>query len=91
MANGSSHEGPARADRYREKYERMFRRTQSKLDAVRELAPYREEMDSVSEVTVGIGDKHKVTAKGIPPLALGAAIVVIALAAAAVAILRALG
>lgn len=56
MANGSSHEGPARADRYREKYERMFRRTQSKLDKVpisRELPAYREDMDSVSEVTVG--------------------------------------
>ncbi len=63
MANGSSHEGPARADRYREKYERMFRRTQSKLDAVRELAPYREEMDSVSEVTLG---KEGLRAKGPP-------------------------
>jgi len=63
MANGSSHEGPARADRYREKYERMFRRTQAELDAVRELAPYREEMDSVSEVTLG---KEGLKAKGPP-------------------------
>ena len=63
MANGSSYEGPARADRYREKYERMFRRTQSKLDAVRELAPYREEMDPVSEVTLG---REGLKAKGPP-------------------------
>ena len=94
MANGSSHEGPARADRLREKYERMHRRAQGKLDAVpisRELPAYREEQDSNSEVTVGIGERVKVGAKGIPPRALGFAIAVLALAAAAVAILRALG
>lgn len=91
MANGSSFEGPARADRLREKYARMHKRTQDKLDAARELSPYREEQDSVSEVTVGIGERVKVGAKGIPPLALGAALVVLALAAAVVAILRALG
>lgn len=94
MANGSSHEGPARADRLREKYERMHRRAQTKLDVVpinRELPAYREEMDSHSEVTVGIGERVKVGAKGIPPRALGFAIGVLALATAAVAILRALG
>ncbi len=91
MANGSHHEGPARADRLREKYARMHKRTQAKLDAVRELPPYREEMESNSEVTVGIGEKVKVGAKGIPPKALGFAIGVLAIAAAIVAILRALG
>ncbi len=94
MANGSHHEGPARADRLREKYARMHKRSQSKLDLVplhRELPAYREDMDSNSEVTVGIGEKVKVGAKGIPPKALGFAIGVLALAAAAVAILRALG
>ncbi len=94
MANGSHHEGPARADRLREKYARMHKRSQSKLDLVplhRELPAYREDMDSNSEVTVGFGEKLKVGAKGIPPKALGFAIGVLALAAAAVAILRALG
>lgn len=94
MANGSHKEGPARADRYRERYAKMFRRTQSKLDKVpisRDLPAYREEFDSHSEVTVGIGERVKVGAKGIPPKALGFAIAVLALAAATVAILRALG
>jgi len=63
LANGSSFEGPARADRLREKYARMHKRTQDKLDAARELAPYREEMDSVSEVTLG---KDGLRAKGPP-------------------------
>ena len=65
-----------------------------KLDAVpisRELPAYRDELDSVSEVTVGIGERVKVGAKGIPPKALGLTLVILALAAAAVAILRALG
>lgn len=91
MANGSGAEGPARGDRYREKYARMFKRTQAKLDQVpisRDLPAYREEMDSVSEVTV---ERLGLKAKGIPPRALGFAIAVLALAAAVVAILRALG
>lgn len=94
MGNGSHKEGPARGDRYREKYERMFRRTQAKLDRVplsRELPAYREEMDSVSEVTVGWGDKVKVGAKGIPGKALGAALVILAIGAVVVAIVKALG
>ena len=94
MANGSGHEGHARGDRYREKYAKHHKRTQQKLDAIpiaRDLPAYREEMDSVSEVTVGIGERVKVGAKGIPPKALGFAIAVLALAAAAVSILRALG
>ncbi len=94
MANGSHKEGPARGDRIREKYAPMFKRTQAELDKVplsRDLPAYREDMDSVSEVTVGFGERVKVGAKGIPPKALGAALVVLALAAAVVAILRALG
>lgn len=94
MANGSGHEGHARGDRYREKYARMLKRTQDKLDQVplhRDLPAYREEQDSVSEVTVGIGERVKVGAKGIPPRALGLTLVILALAAAVVAILRALG
>lgn len=91
MANGSGHEGPARADRYREKYERMFRRTQKKLDQVplsRELPAYREDMDSVSEVTV---ERLGIRAKGIPGKALGAALVILAIGAVVVAIVKALG
>lgn len=91
MANGSSHEGPARADRYREKYERMFRRTQKKLDQVplnRELPAYREDMDSVSEVTV---ERLGIRAKGIPGRALGASLIILAVAGAIVAIIKALG
>lgn len=94
MGNGSHKEGPARGDRYREKYERLFRRTQSKLDRVpisRDLPAYRDSMDSVSEVTVGWGDKAKVAAKGIPQKALGAALIILALAAAVVAVAKALG
>lgn len=94
MANGSSHEGPARGDRYRDKYARMHKRTQAKLDKVpisRDLPAYREEMDSHSEVTVGIGERVKVGAKGIPPRALGAVLIILALAAAIVAIVRARG
>ncbi len=94
MANGSGHEGPARADRYREKYAKMFRRTQRKLDAVpihRELPMYRETADSNSEITVGYGEKLKVGATGIPGKALGAALVILAVAAAIVAIVQALG
>jgi hypothetical protein len=93
MVNDSNREGQARGDRYREKYARAHRRTQAKLDRVpiaRDLPAYREEFDSNSEVTVGIGDNVKVGAKGIPPKALGFAIAVLAVAAA-VAVLRALG
>jgi hypothetical protein len=94
VANGSSHEGPARGDRYREKYARKHRRTQAKLDKVplsRELPAYREEMESNSEVTVGFGEKLKVGAKGIPSKALGAALVILAIGAVVVAIVKALG
>lgn len=91
MANGSSYEGPARADRLREKYERMHRRAQGKLDAVpisRELPAYREELDSVSEVTVGIGERVKVGAKGIPGKALGATFIILAIGGVIYALAR---
>ncbi len=91
MANGSHHEGPARADRLREKYARMHKRSQSKLDLVplhRELPAYREDMDSNSEVTVGIGEKVKVGAKGIPPKALGAFLIIIAVGTVVAGIIK---
>jgi hypothetical protein len=60
VANGSHKEGPANADRLREKYAKHNRLTQKALDDARvpvggnpDLAPYREEMDSHSEVTAG--------------------------------------
>ena len=61
MANGSHNEGPARADRLREKYAKHNRMTQRALDDARNpisshppgSEPYRADMDSVSEVTVG--------------------------------------
>lgn len=61
MANGSHREGPANADRLREKYAKHNRLTQRALDDARVPVsshppgsePYREEMDSISEVTVG--------------------------------------
>jgi hypothetical protein len=94
LANGSHREGPARADRLREKYARLHKRAQAKLDRVpisRDLPAYREEMDSVSEVSVGFGEKVKVGAKGIPGKALGAALVILAIGGVIVAILKALG
>ncbi len=61
MANGSHKPGPATADRLREKYAKHNRMTQRALDDARKPVsshppgsePYREEMDSISEVTVG--------------------------------------
>ena len=59
MANGSGSEGQAYADRLREKYAKHNRMTQRALDDARTPViqpgsePYRADMDSVSEVTVG--------------------------------------
>lgn len=80
MANGSHKEGPAYADRLREKYAKHNRMTQRALDNARVPVsdkppgsePYRAEMDSVSEVTLG---KEGIKVKGAPPwllLGLGA-------------------
>lgn len=95
MANGTTHKEIARADRMRERQAQERKATKNAIanlrDAARDLPAYREEQDSVSEVTVGIGERVKVGAKGIPPRALGLTLVILALAAAAVAILRALG
>ncbi len=91
MANGTIHREIARADRIREEAKQDQRATKNAITNLRELPPYREEMESNSEVTVGIGEKVKVGAKGIPPKALGFAIGVLAIAASIVAILRALG
>lgn len=95
MANGTIHKEIARADRIREAQGQHQKASRNAIANLREAIPgseqYREDMDSVSEVTVGIGERVKVGAKGIPPKALGFAIAVLALAAAVVAILRALG
>ncbi len=80
MANGSSHEGPARADRLREKYAKHSRLTQRAID---ELPPYRAEMDS--EITV---NTKGLQAKGVPGWMLGAAIIILAFAAAVVIVMR---
>lgn len=59
MASGSGGDGPAYADRLREKYAKHNRMTQRALDEARTpvgapgTEPYRAEMDSVSEVTLG--------------------------------------
>ncbi len=84
MANGSHKEGPANADRLREKYAKHNRMTQRALDDARKPVsshppgsePYREEMDSVSEVTLG---KEGIKVKSMP------AWVMVALAAMALA------
>ena len=65
MANGSHKEGPAFADRIREKGAKHRRDIQRAMDAI--PAPgsqaYREEMDSVSEVTLG---KEGIKVKSMP-------------------------
>lgn len=70
MANGSHKPGPASADRLREKYASHKRLTQKALDDARRPVshppgsePYREEMDSVSEVTLG---KEGIRVKSMP-------------------------
>ncbi len=91
MANGSHHEGPARGDRLREKYARLHKRAQAKLDRVplsRDLPAYREEMESNSEITVGIGERVKVGAKGIPSKALGAFLIILAVGAVVAGIIK---
>ncbi len=78
----------------REKYARLHKRAQAKLDRVpisRDLPAYREEMDSNSEITVGIGERVKVGARGIPGKALGAALIILAIGAVIVAVLKARG
>lgn len=87
MANGSGSDGPATADRMREKYAKYNRMTQRALDEARQpvgagVEPYREEMDSVTETELTVG-KDGVTTKlkGAPPWL----ILVLSLAALALA------
>lgn len=67
MANGTTKESIARADRMRERQEQDQRATRNALEQLRRTAPgaqpYREEMDSVSEVTAG---PQGISARGIP-------------------------
>lgn len=61
MANGTTREALARADRIRERAKQSQKATRNALDNLRKATvaptpgsePYREEMDSVSEVTIG--------------------------------------
>jgi hypothetical protein len=69
MANGSSKWGPAKADRIRERHAVQARVLKNAIDS---LPHYREEMDSVSEVTVG---KDGLRVKG-PPWVAGVALLV---------------
>lgn len=87
MANGSHDDGPAAADRIREKYakhRRAIDRAIEESGAHRDLPAHRVEMDS-GEIDL---EKLGVKATGIPRWALGVAIVTLAIAAAAVAVLR---
>lgn len=95
MANGTTDEKVARADRIREQSEKAQRAaelnrraTANAIAAIRgrELPPYREEMDS-GEVTVNTG-VFQGSVKGVPRWALGLAIVGVAAAAIAIALLR---
>ncbi len=87
MANGSSHEGPARADRLREQFSRNQRMRQTALATQsenRDLPSYRE---SDSEITANTSGLH---AKGIPRFAwwmIGAGIALF-LACVGIAIVR---
>lgn len=98
MANGTIDEKIARADRIREQSLKSQRTAELNKRATmntiaslrsggRELPLYREEMDSVSEVTVDWGPM-KAQAKAIPQWALGLAIVALAIAAAIVLVMR---
>ncbi len=92
MANGTTKREIAQADRMRERQEQDQKATRNALDALRRAAPgtqpYREEMDSVSEVTAGT---NGFSAKGIPKegwkvISWGFAIGIILIAAAIVVI-----
>jgi len=82
VANGSHEEGPARADRLRDKYAKYERQTQRAIDS---LPPYRAEEDSEAEITGSW--KNGIHAKGIPSrsmrwfvIALSVALVILAAA-----------
>jgi hypothetical protein len=69
----------------REKYAKHTRATQRAID---QLPPYREEMDS-SEITVN--RQVGLHARGVPPWALGLAIVALSIGAVIVAVAKLLG
>jgi hypothetical protein len=73
MANGTTHREIARADRLRERHKQDQKATRNAINNLRELPP-REEMDS-GEIDLA---KLGVKAKGIPPRALGAVIIILA-------------
>ena len=98
MANGTYDEKIARADRIKEQSlksqrtaELNKRATMNTIASLREdtrsLPVYREEMDSVSEVTVNWGPM-KAHVKALPPWMLGAAIIILTIAAAIVLVMR---
>lgn len=93
LANGTSDEKLARADRIAEqsakaarKAEQNRRGTQNAIANLRcaQLAPSRSELDS-GEIDL---EKLGVKAKGIPPHALGWSIIILAVAVAVVSVLR---
>lgn len=75
MANGSHKQGPATADRLREKYAKHARMTQKALDDARKPVsnppgsePYREEMDSVTDTEATVGrEGFKFRLRNVPP------------------------
>lgn len=89
MANGSHKPGPARGDRYREKYRHRGHLLQAKLDALEAERGLRQYMESDSEITANTSGLH---ARGIPSHAWRAISIGIAgfLIALGVAIARAL-
>lgn len=91
MANGTIHREVARADRIREGQKPEQQARKNAISNLRDLPIYREEMESNSEVTVGIGDKVKVGMKGLPGRGLIVVLVILAVGAVAVAVIKALG
>lgn len=80
MGNGTKKHGPALADHIREegaKHQRMLQRVIDEERAPHgvELEPYRETMDSVSEVTLG---KDGLKAKGFRPWMMALLLVLVA-------------
>ncbi len=88
MANGTTHREIARADRLRERHKQDQQATKNAINNLRDLPAYREETESNSEITVGIGERVKVGAKGIPSKALGAFLIILAVGAVVAGIIK---
>jgi hypothetical protein len=89
VANGSSREEVARADRMRERAKQAQRGTDNALEALQ-----RAKLDSVNEFdedSVVTLTKEGLSAKGVPKWAVGAAVVLVAAAGAAWILLKAFG